>query len=123
MPKGIVLSSALALGIVFGTINLATAAPITTTIGAVSILGGETVLPVEKVRHRNYRHHRHGPRYRSRRGRHRHYYRGWWYAYPWWLHAVPHSYGRCNYWHRECRRRWGGGRDYRGCMRHHGCRP
>jgi hypothetical protein len=27
----------------------------------------------------------------------------------------------CVRWHRECRARWGGGRDYRRCMRRHGC--
>lgn len=27
----------------------------------------------------------------------------------------------CRRWHRECRARWGGGRDYRRCMRRHGC--
>ena len=31
------------------------------------------------------------------------------------------QYRRCTRWHRECRARWGGGRDYRRCMRRHGC--
>jgi hypothetical protein len=27
----------------------------------------------------------------------------------------------CSRWNRECRARWGAGRDYRRCMRRHGC--
>lgn len=27
----------------------------------------------------------------------------------------------CRRWYRECRRRWGGGWDFRRCMRRHGC--
>jgi hypothetical protein len=27
----------------------------------------------------------------------------------------------CRRWYRECRARWGGGRDFRRCMRRHGC--
>jgi len=30
--------------------------------------------------------------------------------------------GGCGYWSRRCARNWGyGGRNYRGCMRYHGC--
>ena len=32
------------------------------------------------------------------------------------------QFGRCVRWNRRCRRRWGGGPDYRRCMRRHGCR-
>lgn len=27
----------------------------------------------------------------------------------------------CRRWYRECRERWGGGPDFRRCMRRHGC--
>lgn len=27
----------------------------------------------------------------------------------------------CRRWYRECRQRWGGGWDFRRCMRRHGC--
>ncbi len=30
-------------------------------------------------------------------------------------------YNYCRRWYRECRARWGGGRDFRRCMRRHGC--
>ena len=41
---------------------------------------------------RRYYRGRHGPRYRRRYGRYRHYYRGYWYAFPWWLPAAGYSY-------------------------------
>jgi hypothetical protein len=31
------------------------------------------------------------------------------------------QYRYCRRWYRECRERWGGGRDFRRCMRRHGC--
>lgn len=31
------------------------------------------------------------------------------------------QYNYCRRWYRECRERWGGGRDFRRCMRRHGC--
>ena len=31
------------------------------------------------------------------------------------------QYRYCRRWYRECRARWGGGRDFRRCMRRHGC--
>ena len=47
---------------------------------------------------RNWRYNRarHGDRFRSRRGSHRHYYDGWWYASPFWLGVVAapsYAYG------------------------------
>ena len=123
MFKQILLSSALAVGLVVGVSSISSAAPITAPSGVELLSQAQSVLPVEQIRHRKYRRHRHGRRHRSRRRGHRHYYGGYWYAYPWWLHTVPRRYGRCEYWQRQCRRNWGRGRDYRGCMRHHGCRP
>lgn len=123
--KPILLASALALGATMTAAVPTSAAPVSSiTANAVSEQT-RTVsqLPVELVAHRNYNRHRHGHRHRTRRPTHRHFYRGYWYAYPWWLHAVPRYYNRCDYWARQCSRRWGRGADYRGCMRHHGCRP
>jgi hypothetical protein len=31
------------------------------------------------------------------------------------------QYRYCRRWYRECRARWGGGWDFRRCMRRHGC--
>jgi predicted transglutaminase-like cysteine proteinase len=31
------------------------------------------------------------------------------------------QYNYCRRWYRECRARWGGGRDFRRCMRRRGC--
>ncbi|MDX1715890.1 MAG: hypothetical protein R3287_03190 [Anderseniella sp.] len=125
--KQLALASGLALCATFAlaTGTPANAAPLNAVTAATGVpqLDTSSVSPVEKVRHRRYRRHRHGPRHRSRRGRHRHYYNGYWYAFPWWLHSVPPRYNRCAYWRRQCRIRWGSGRDYRGCVRHHGCRP
>jgi hypothetical protein len=125
--KQLALASGLAL---CATFALATSAPTTaaplntmTAASAVPQLDGSSFAPVEKVQHRRYNRQRHGRRHRTRRGQHRHFYNGYWYAFPWWLHSVPPRYNRCAYWRRQCRIRWGRGRDYRGCMRHHGCRP
>ncbi len=41
---------------------------------------------------RQYYRSRHGPRYRRRSGRNRHYYRGYWYAFPWWLPVAGYAY-------------------------------
>jgi len=35
------------------------------------------------------------------------------------IEKVQHRH--CRRWYRECRARWGGGRDFRRCMRRHGC--
>ncbi len=35
------------------------------------------------------------------------------------IEKTQHRY--CRRWYRECRARWGGGRDFRRCMRRHGC--
>ena len=35
------------------------------------------------------------------------------------VEKTQHRY--CRRWYRECRARWGGGRDFRRCMRRHGC--
>jgi hypothetical protein len=111
----------------------------------------DTALPVQKVakrgggrrgygrgggRHYKYHRGRHGPRYRHRHGRYRHYYGGYWYAFPWWLGVVsvpfydPHYYaprrprysgGSCDYWSGRCSANWSRRRDYLGCLRYHGC--
>ena len=120
--KPILLAAALAIGLPAMGGTTASASPVTGLTSAVETpqTMASGIAELQKVQ---YRRHRHGNRYRSRRGRHRHYYRGYWYAFPWWLHAGPVYSRNCNYWRRQCRQRWGGGRDYRGCMRHHGCRP
>lgn len=41
------------------------------------------------TRRLRYDRRRHGDRHRYRRGRHKHYYGGYWYAFPWWL-GVPY---------------------------------
>ncbi len=66
---------------------------------AVGFIGG---LITGHVKHRHYGYHRHY----HRRGRyHRRHYRG------------------CRHWRHRCARNWGhGNRNYRGCMRYHGCR-
>lgn len=70
---------------------------------------------------------RHGDRKRSRGGKYRHYHGGYWYATPWWMiPAIGIGIGigaaRCDSVHRDCRRRYGGGSDYRRCMRRNDCR-
>lgn len=96
---------------------------ITLTVGAALLIGGAAVLaspqtasaaamPVpakstiatvtdnallQDVRHRRYDRHRHGYRYSHRRRGYSHFYGGFWYAYPWWLHSQPAyrpDYGR-----------------------------
>ncbi len=38
------------------------------------------------------------------------------------MSLIEKTQGRyCRRWYRECRARWGGGRDFRRCMRRHGC--
>ncbi len=85
--------------------------------------------------HRSRRYHRRLARRRHRRRhRHRRYRRGI-YVQPY-LYTIPLGYyypyrsrryygsSRCSRWHRRCVRNWGySNRNYRGCMRYHGCRP
>lgn len=70
------------------------------------------------------------PRYRGRRAGYRHYYRGWWYAYPWWLPAaavgvgvgVPVYTNSCAYISRQCAWRHGyPSYGYDICMQDNGC--
>ena len=83
--------------------NSASAAMVSPVPAYSHIQGSGVQLPVELVgrRHRYHRH-RHGHRYRHRRHGYGHYYRGYWYAVPWWLGAAavtapyyaPPRYGR-----------------------------
>lgn len=86
-----------------------------------------------KLRRERRYHRRHARRGHRRRHRHRRYRRG--YVHPY-LYTIPYGYyypyrsrryygsSRCSRWHRRCVRRWGySNRNYRGCMRYHGCRP
>ena len=123
----------LAAGVALATMGGGIATSSASTIGASTftppLLQSAGEAAPKQVRHRRYRRHRHGPRFRRRHGRYRHYHGGYWYVSPWWL--FPPSYyhpprrvyrGRCERWHRRCRANWGLGHNYRGCMRHHGCR-
>ena len=87
-----------------------------------------------KLRRSRKYHRRHARRGHRRRHRHRRYRRGS-YVHPY-LYTIPYGYyypyrssryygsSRCRRWHRRCVRRWGySNRNYRGCMRYHGCRP
>jgi hypothetical protein len=125
--KQLALASGLALCATFAlaTGTPTTAAPLNTMTAASAVpqLDKSQLCTGREGPHRRYNRQRHGRRHRTRRGRHRHYYNGYWYAFPWWLQSAPRRYNRCGYWRRQCRIRWGRGRDYRGCMRHHGCRP
>lgn len=86
-----------------------------------------------KARRGRRYHRRHARRGHRRRHRHRRYRRG--YVHPY-LYSIPYGYyypyrsrryygsSRCGRWHRRCVRNWGySNRNYRGCMRYHGCRP
>ncbi len=132
--------------------GLALMAPITPASALVApnlpsyseIQGDVAELPVENVakkrrssnRHRRgsnrhrYSRHRHGNRYKHRRRGHRHYYRGYWYASPWWMlgtglaigAGAAASGGRCGYVSRQCTARYGyGNSNYWGCMRYDNC--
>lgn len=65
-----------------------------------------------------------GPyRYYDRYGPYRYYDRYYYERRPY--YSVPRSYRtrQCTYWSERCVRRWGyGNKNYRGCMRYHGCR-
>lgn len=67
-----------------------------------------------------YPRHRHHRRYR----RHRRYYGGYLHVYPPIVvvpQYSPRYSNRCDYWSVRCRRNWGYGSNYRGCMRYHRC--
>jgi hypothetical protein len=70
-----------------------------------------------RSRHNRPRHHR---KYR----RYQHDYGGIWYSAPI-LFATPiyvtPRYNQCDKWSRLCQRNWGGGANYRGCMKYHKC--
>jgi hypothetical protein len=123
--KPILLASALAFCAAIAAGAPASAAPVNGLTASIAApqTSAAGLLPVEQVAQRRYNRNRHGHRHRARRGRHVHFYQGYWYAVPWWLGAAPYQYNRCERWRRECRQRWGRGANYRGCMRHHGCRP
>lgn len=87
-----------------------------------------------KMRRSRRYHRRRARRGHRRRHRHRRYRRGI-YVRPY-LYTIPYGYyypyrsrryyrsSRCRRWHRRCVRNWGySNRNYRGCMRYHGCRP
>jgi hypothetical protein len=83
---------------------------------------GVTITPAGY--HRPY----YGPRYRYPRYGYPHYYRGYYYPRIWWgapgpVYMPPPGYGGyCARWSNRCASRWGyRNRDYRGCMRYHGC--
>lgn len=110
-------------------VQTVSAMPVSVQSAYQAIIGDRVGLPIVNVakRHR-YNRKRHGKRLRSRRGRHRHYRNGYWYAVPFWLGAAAVSSatssagGRCEYKSRLCAQNWGnGGPDYEGCMRYEGC--
>ncbi|MCI4663588.1 MAG: hypothetical protein MRY74_02595 [Neomegalonema sp.] len=80
--------------------------------------------PAARARRWAYRHSIHGPRYRSRRAGYIYFYRGWYYARPWWeaAPAAPAAARHCAYWADTCSYRWGfrTARYFR-CMRIHAC--
>lgn len=141
-PTAFVAGAALAAGALFALTPAEPASAMTLRLNPVlgATSSAETALPVEQVRHRGNRHHRydrgrHGPRYKYRRGRNRHYYGGYWYAFPWWLgfYSAPsygpyyaprrprYSGGSCTYWSQRCNENWSRRSDYLGCMRYYGC--
>jgi hypothetical protein len=95
--------------------------------------GDRVELPVENIARRGGGrrggYHRGGRRggYNRRRRGYGHYYRGFWYASPWWIVGTgvaigATTSGRCGRVSRQCRARWGsGGSNYWGCMRYDGC--
>lgn len=128
--KSFLVASALAVGLVLSSLvapspaSAATAARVLTTdkLLATTAARGK----ITEVRHRR-RHWRHR-RWRRRRWRHRRGPRFYFYwGPPYYYGYYPYRYryrkyrGRCAYWHRRCRRRWGHGANFRGCMRYHGC--
>ena len=89
--KPILAMSALALsGLGLVTpVNTASAAMVSPVPAYSHIQGSGVQLPIELVKKKHhYNKHRHGHRYRDRRHGYGHYYRGYWYAVPWWLGAA-----------------------------------
>ncbi|NNE23253.1 MAG: hypothetical protein HKN11_11655 [Rhizobiales bacterium] len=121
------LATAIGVGALTAGVGSASAAIISGPAVAGASVQLDERAAAEKVRHRRYRRHRHGRRYRRRYGSYRHFHGGYWYSYPWWAlppayYAPPRPrYGRCGRWHRACLNNWGHGPNYRGCMRYHGC--
>jgi len=93
-----IFGTVLAVGAVasFGQTQSASAMTLPITLDNNASGSIETALPITKVRnkhkraHRRYNRRRHGQRFRSRRGGHRHYYNGFWYAAPFWLGATTY---------------------------------
>ncbi len=135
--KPLLTTCALALSglVLLSPIGTASAAPLAPGGIAQALAGVHSGLPVIQVQrgNRRYNRRRHGNRLRNRRGRHRHFYDGYWYAVPFWLgagaaagaYATPRpSYGGgfCAEKSRACANNWGpSGPDYEGCMRYEGC--
>jgi hypothetical protein len=72
----------------------------------------------QRPRYYRPRHHRNYRGYRNDYG-------GIWYSAPIFLSTpiyVTPRYNQCDKWSRLCRRNWGGGANYRGCMKYHRCR-
>ena len=104
--KAAVFGAALAVGGLTTSMLPATASAMTLNLGPLvnTSDGLQSANNVEKVGHSRRRHRRvrrqrrprryiynnrrHGPRYRYRRGRHKHYYNGYYYAVPFWLGAA-----------------------------------
>lgn len=52
----------------------------------------------QERRARRYERRKHGKRFKRRRHNHKHYYNGFYYAYPWWLYSAPIvAYGGARY--------------------------
>lgn len=96
----VVFGAILAIG-AFASFGVSNVSALTLLVSSAdNATGGiDNALPVEKVQHQRrkrvfrggggrrfvYRGNRHGPRFRTRRGRNRHYYNGFWYTVPFWL--------------------------------------
>ena len=88
--KPILLASALAFCAAIAAGAPASAAPVNGLTASIAApqTSAAGLLPVEQVAQRRYNRNRHGHRHRARRGRHVHFYQGYWYAVPWWLGAA-----------------------------------
>ena len=69
-------------------------------------------------RHYSYDRGRHGPRYGYRHGNYRHYYGGYWYAYPWWLGAaaIAAPYYADSYYYDDAEPDYAGGGHVQWCL-------